>query len=437
MSTTMFYGAYQFLPAPLMNKTIEYTYDAQGLVFIGNTYTLNGYLLFPSGDFGEMMTRRAALEAALASGNQLFQIQHNSVPVISCYPTVNNVTFDEGVWVQKIPYSIELYEKTSSASISGIESYSESWSFSEEDNNETIHVEHSVNAKGINTAGSGADNSLENAKTYVLNNTGYSSVPVFLPSFCKGSGTLNAYESYRTENANENDGTYEITEIFTLSSGVYQHTLTSNFSTDDTGAVTVTVDGSVQGLGRGTTKFTNALIGWNDVKSRIINTASGVYLRYGGTLNIPFNPNTYSIAENSYLGTIEYSYTYIDSFISLPSGILEFEITKDIDEPVGLYASHAIINKIDGNIIQDLGTATEGTITISGRAVKKPDYPLADLKDYIETRITALAPTGYATTYRVTQKSYSKDDTENVIEFSISWAFTAPAYSSYLTYLNT
>jgi len=432
-ASRMFYGNYEFVPAPLITKTIENNFDAQeNLIFTGVTYSLAGYLIYKPGDFGSLMDLRQEMEIALASGNQQFVVEYNDVPLMSGYPTVNSVSFEEGVWVDKIPYTIEMYEKESAGSISGIETYDESWSFTENEDLKTITVEHTVNAQGINTAG---QNALENAKIYVLDQVGYDGVPSFLPAFCEGSGALVAYETYRSENANEVDGTYEITETFILSSGAYRHTVSSSFDSDEDGNITVTIDGNIEGLGRSTLKFDNAVNGWNAIKNNVLAHASGVYLRYGGLLELPSLPNTYSVAENQQLGTIDYSYGYEDDIDILPSGITEFEMSKDITEPVEVFASHTIVNKIDGPVVQDLGTSTEGTVTVAGKAVKKPDYPLADLKTYINERIEEVAPTGYGTSYRVSQKSYNIDETENIVEFSIEWTFTAPAYSSYLTYL--
>jgi hypothetical protein len=434
-NTVMKYGQYRFLPAPLINKTVEYTHDAQSqLIFTQNSYHLTGYLLFPSGDFGELMLLREAMENALASGNQNFLLTYGSQTVISGYPTIQNVSFEEGVWVQQVPYSIDMIEEESSPTISGIKSYSENWSFAEDETMKNITVEHTISAQGLNTAGTGADNSLDNAKTYVLGVANYGSVPASLPAFCQGSGTLTAYESLRTENASEDESTYEVSQTFILCSGSFTHISEATFDVDENGGITVGIDGTIQGLGRGN-RWSNALAGWQLIEPRLIKSASGVYLRNGGGYNLPVSPTTQSIGESTDLGTITYSYSYTDTTQILPSGITDFEISKDITEPVGVYASHVIVDKADGNVIQDLGTSTEGTVAVTGRAVKLAAFPMADLKTYINTRITALAPVGYGTTYRVTENSYSVDETGNVVEFNVTWTFTAPAYSSYLTYL--
>jgi hypothetical protein len=433
----MFYGSYQFLPAPLMNRSINYTYDAtDSLIFKEVVYSLTGTLITPSGNFNTMMAARQELEDALAIDDQQFLIDWNTVPLMSGYPQVASVSFEEGVWVDRINYNIELIEKEASPTISGVESYDESWAYTEEETLRTITVEHSVSAKGFNTAGSGVDNSLENAKNYVLSLVGYDGVPSFMPAFTQGSGALTAYESYRTEGVNEAESSYEISQTFIMCSGSYKHTMDAGFDYDAEGNTTISLDGQIQGLGRGgTSRWNNAIAGWADIKPRLIKMASGVYVRNGGTYQLAVSPNSLSIAESQDLGTINYSYTYMDNIDALPSGITEFEMNKDIVEPVGVYVAHVIVNKTDGPVVQDLGTATEGTVTITGRAVKEPDYPLADLKAYINTRIEAEAPVGYGTSYRVNSKNYGIDSTGNIVDFSIEWTFTAPAYSSYLTYL--
>ncbi|RKY43070.1 MAG: hypothetical protein DRP85_00815 [Candidatus Makaraimicrobium thalassicum] len=434
MAAEVYYGNYQFLPAPLITYSIAQEYDEkENLIYRTITYGLNGTLLFPSGDFGVIMQKRQELEDALSRDNEVFKIVYNGDVLVSGCPRVNSLEFTEGVWVDRIDYTAELFIKESGA-IGNIETYSETWSYEENEDRRTITVEHNISAKGLNTATSG-NNALENARDFVLSKVGYNNAPSFMPAFTEGSGALQPYESFRVENADTYESTYEVTEKFILSSGTYIHVYNASYSVNENGSVNVDIDGEIRGLGRGDAAYQHALEGWANVLPRLPSVASGVYLRYGGTRNLSQSPRSLNLTENKFDGIITYDVSFVDDVNALPSGIISFELVKEIDEPVTLYATHTIVDKPDGPVVQDLGTSTEGYVTIRGRAQKKSDYPLYLLKDFINARIAAAAPTGYGTSYRVVQKTYSIDDSGDIVEFSIRWAFTAPAYNSYLTYL--
>jgi hypothetical protein len=432
----MKYGSYEFLPAPLMVYAVEHVNDEQEQLLYRNiTYTLNGTLLFPSGDFGEMMQLREELETALASGNQQFLIKYDDVPILSGYPATQALTFEEGVWVDRINYTAELLLKDTSAASGNIESYSETWTFNEDDNRKTITVEHSIGAKGINTAGAGSNNALENAKDYVIPRLGYSNVPSFLPAFCVGSGTLQAYESLRSENADTQEGSYEANELFILSSGLYIHRQNITFNKDESNVVTVELDGEIHGLGRSLLGYQRAYTGWTIVEPGLFTIASGIYAKYGGANNLSPTEIAQSIGEDRDGGIVTYSISYQDSELILPSGISAFEMTRDTAEPVTLYATHVVVDKLDGPVVQDLGTSTEGSVTLAGTCTKESNYPLSDMKNFVNQKIADAAPSSPTIVYRVTENTYRLDETGNILEFSVTWSFAAAAQDDYLTYL--
>ena len=432
----MYYGNYRFLPAPLMTYSVDHQYDDNDdLLFKITTYDLAGTLLFPSGDFTTMMDMRQQLEDALGSGNQLFLIENDEgTPLTSGYPFIESIVFDEGVWVDRINYSATLTVEESLAASGAVESFTETWGFEENEDRETISVSHSVAAVGINT--DGLNNATENAKNYVLSRVGYTNAPSFLPAYTEGSGALSDYASFRSESVNIVDHEYEIQETFVLSPYKYTHDNSATFSVDDVGVITVEIEGTIQGLGRGVAAINNARYGWTQIEPTVIETASGVYLRYGGTDELPVSPGSQSIAEDEENGTVNYSFSYEEVDQVLPSGITDFTMTKDISEPTTLYASHTIVNKADGPVVQDLGTTSEGTVTINGTATRKSDLPLSDLKTYISDRISAVAPSSYSTTYRITEETYNIDETSKTIEFTVTWTFTAPIAGGFLSYLS-
>lgn len=141
-TVTMTYGAYSFTPVPIVS--IERTTRRVGGEILGYDFqmTLSGTLtskdpLTPgsTSDFPSNVTEVDALRAALASDCQPFIIKCDAATVISCYPKVESLNFQESnnQWVNTIPYTVTLsYQETDQVSegpsaTKYIQSVSESW----------------------------------------------------------------------------------------------------------------------------------------------------------------------------------------------------------------------------------------------------------------------------------------------------------------------
>lgn len=431
MSARMFYGNYEFDPVPLYTWTTETVYDGkQDRNYLRHTCDFAGSLLdvaSESGSLATMITKRNALKDALASGYQEWSITRDGETLVdNIYPRISNVAFEQGVWVDRINYSFTL-EYDEDFYNTGIQSYSETWSFDENEDRETATVVHQISAVGQNTATSGESNAFTNAKTFVLGKTGYSNVISGAPGFIQTSGTVSAYEELRTEQADAQAGSYTVSENFILSAEDYIHTSTGSIAQDEEGVQTVSLDGTIRGLGRSTTAWDNALAAWPTVRDNFPSVASGVYSNFGGLATLyTTNYQSFSITKNEFAGTIDYSVSYSDSLAeNLPSGILEFNLSVQDDKPVRLYASFPIMERALGNVVQDIATSTEGTFTITGNATCKTDYVFDDLVDYCETKINAKRPSlvNYET-LRLSQKSVTRDEDNRQISWSLVWTYT-------------
>lgn len=434
LATKMFYGDYQFRPVPLFTWTTELVKSEQGeSLSLLRTLELEGLLLDEEcSGFPSLMDERDALHTAVTTSGQEFRITHNGIPVVSgIFPELESIAFDAGTWAQEIPYSIT-WSYSEEIDSKAVENFNESWDFEEADDRLSFRVNHVVSAVGVNTAVSGGNNSLENARTFVLQRTGYDKVPASHPAFVEGSGApLNAHEELRSENVDVQAGSFSVTETFVVSSGAFTHTQNANFNTNNEGVTTVQLDGSIQGLGRGPDKFSRALAAYSaNIEPLLQSKAQQVYSQFGGsgTLFVG-SPRSLSFTQTEQLGTLSYNRTYDDDVSSdLPADIQDASVSVQISEPVQLHATIPIPERTVGPIVQDVGTTTPGTYTLTGNITGKTGVDISVVKSYAQTKINENLPsTGAlsAQTIILTQKSVTTDELRRTVSFNLVWQYTS------------
>lgn len=392
----VYYGGQYLYPAPLIDYSKSFVRNAvDETLSVEETYTLHGIFLNSSGFYHQTVNGMNDLKSIFGQDRLEFEIRAGSnnvaLPsgtkiVSGLYPVVQRINTPErnDQW-GRFDYEIELLIKSATSGVSGVVSSAQNnWEVSEQAEDGSTRLTHRVSAVGINTATSGAaSNALTNAKNYVVGLIGTGTLST-LPAFCSPpSGFGSNYRIYeltrsRSESFSTSDGTYEVSEVFILVSGIlpYTHSRTFDWNRNKDGIVDITINGTIQGAGRtdGTTSQYNAFYfaqsGYlNTVYPALGTDASGIYSSYGGsgTLNVN-NPTTRNVTENRYLGTVSYSITYTDNPAdNLPSGIAEQSLTIRRDDPITLIASHIIPQRRLGNILQNIGTPTEGRITITAR----------------------------------------------------------------------
>jgi hypothetical protein len=434
-NTRMFYGDYEFAPVPLFSWGKELVRDSKfDELFIVNTLSFEGILLedtpSESGGFVLMNQKRANLQSALtASGTQELLITFEGNTIVSgIFPRVNNVNIDAGIWVDRVNYSFQMQYDEGLDPSGLIQSFSETWEFNENEDRRSVSATHNINAVGINTAGTGTNNALTNARDFVLLRTGYINVPPGHPAFVQGSGTLTAFEELRSETADVQTGSFAVVENFTLSSGNFVHIRTGQLQLADDGITTVSLNGNVRGLGRGDTAFPRALNAWDNIfKPRLPADASGIYNSLGGEATLFTSTfQSFSLTQNEFTGTLDYSVSYNDDpSTDLPSGIQDFTLNVQDQPPVRLFASFAIMERSLGNVVQDIGTSTEGRFSITGSAIGKQGFLFDDLVQFVEDEVNAVRPLPASyVTLRLDQQTITKDEDKNTINFSFIWLYT-------------
>jgi hypothetical protein len=403
-------GGSKLVPAPLVDFSIEPEIDDVGNRLTNvNKITLTGsVLVLPSGTYEQLYVLQEELKTLFSVDNQDFVIQAGAgnatlpsgTPICSgLKPRVISLNIAPDVQVQRFDYTVELEDRVTVSGVSGVtSSLSNQWTFAEDANSCTLLVTHVVSAEGPDGEVDKFDQALRAVKPLL----GIDQLPLQLPCFTEpnasgsfgfthpsvaGGGPVFEVAVSREEVADIANGTYAVTEVFQIVSGVpfFFTSRTESFDQNQAGIATVTMAGTVQGLGRtlvpgedvGGLGFLRACSGFaNQIRPLLPFEASGVYLKYKPEASssglVIANPTAIAITQNKCQGTIAFSYTYTDDpSANLPSGIASRTSNVATNEAVRLQASHIIPFRRLGNLIQDIKTTTEGTISISVQAQAK------------------------------------------------------------------
>jgi len=406
----VYYNGCQLTPAPLIDWTVEPQFDDAGVRTSDlNRLTLTGtVLILPSGSYEQMYVKQEELRTAFSVDEKDFVIlagpanktlAPGTIICSGLKPKVTSLTIPADTQFQRIDYSIDLEDQVTVSGVSGVtSSLSDQWTFAEDPDSCTVNVTHQVNAEGVD----GESDKFEQALRAVKARLGIDKLPLAIPCFVEpnasglfgfthpsvaGGGPVFEVSVQREEVADIANGTYSATEIFTIVSGVpfFFNQRTESFEEDSAGVATVTIGGSIQGLGRtlsagepdGGPGFARACSGYiNSVRPQLKWDASGVYEKYkegsAGSGLALFNPTALTVSQNKCRGTVDFSITFTDDpSANLPSGITSRTCSVAIVEGTRLQVSHAIPFRRLGNIVQDMKTTTEGSVSITCQAQAK------------------------------------------------------------------
>lgn len=389
------------------------------------------------------------LELIIQAGSANPTLPSGTKIVSGIYPYIDSIGIPQDTdHFRKFDYEVVLKARTAASGVSGVvQSSQDTWTYQENTDNATTTVNHSVSAVGINTATSGvSSNAISNARAFVLSRIGASKAPSGFPLYVVPGdvsgvqSVLYEFQRSRSETIDIEGGSYQVDETFVYASGTkpYSDARTYTYDKDGEGITTITVQGTVQGYPRsdGTSDryaaFYNAQSGFlNSIRPSIGTDASGVYLSYGasGLLSIT-NPQQTSISENRFNGTLTYSYQFTDNPKEvLPSGIIEQSLTVNRKDAIRLMVSHVIPHRRLGNVLQDIATPTEGSITIDASAkASNTGDTIADVNraiSHVQDLINQNRPnTADFITLRLIDVNQTHDKLSLSAQATISWAFT-------------
>lgn len=314
--------AYCFSPVPLIADSKEHlrtivdgTETRLGVI---HTLTFTGTLLpnlpalsgvDPDATCLELLDRKSdqMCTALDEDRGNLLIVDATGYPVLSVFPIVRSISFDESQMINQRRYTIVFEYEDDFDGVGRVRDFQENWDFSSQDD-DTISVSHTVSAVGVSDlpAGTGA---LVNAKSFVLARANV--LDKTQSSFLKGPfvqtivdvDNLVEYNHTRSESIDEAAGSYEISESWIMASGAFKddRTIDTSFSPNEFGDLieTHTINGTVQGYGDTTfERFDNAVDGFETfvVPQINFNSSSGVTSK--------------NRSDNRFAGTVNYTITF-------------------------------------------------------------------------------------------------------------------------------
>ena len=455
------YGTNLLVPSPLIGLTQSITRDDTGARLVTRTTrTLTGQILTSGIDYSAVKAKQDALINAFSlDGQELTIVATQYHPYLASgtyilsgiYPNVISIDIPEGTQFNRLDYNIVLEDLSSPAGVSGVQSLTNTWTFRENDNECSVDINHTISAQGIDTASGVSSNALANAVARVRSLLGLANLPASFPYYVQPpSGTnVGFYEltTSREETVNIDTATYGVTEVFKLVSGVqpFIDERNSQYTVNTDGIVTVTINGTVKGLGRtndgaiagigrsgGGTGFANALSGFNNrIRPLLPTDALNLYSKYlGSGILATGKTQSFSITETPCLGTVSYSVSYTDdSTQNLPSGIAELSSSVQKTDPTVLFASHAIPFRAIGNLLQDIFTSSPGTYVVqsSCRALNTGDRVVNTNRaiEVLEQEMIRLQPNAADyITLKLTGRSFTVDDITRSANATYTWTYT-------------
>jgi hypothetical protein len=463
------YNGIDITPAPLITWNTETTFEDDGTRQSTRTrLTLDSsILILPSGSYEQMYQKQQDLRDVFSVDYKDFVIRagaanrtlaSGTVIASGLRPKVNSVNIEPDVHVTRFDYTVELEDTISVSGASGtVQTFSNQWSFKENQNSCTLDVTHTVSAEGLDSD----PDAFQNALLRVKANLGIDKLPLDLPYFTQpnasgefgilhpsnpSGGPIFEISVSREESADVANGSYSVTEVFTIVSGVpfYFTERTSSYTENEDGITTVTLQGKVQGLGRtlsigypdGGVGFDRALSGFiNYVRPQWPWDASGVYQKYKTHPSglILDNPTSISISENKCQGTIDFSVTFSDDRkLDLPSGISAFSSSVSRTDGIRVFASHPIPFRRLGPLLQDIRTTTEGSVAISCQATAEnsgdsktdTNRAIAAVQDELNRLRRIHANSVNFITLRVGSVEQQTSDIDLTVQATITYIFT-------------
>lgn len=367
--------------------------------------------------------KQKVLRALFAQDGQKIEITDwsGAEASIVCYPRVVSVEFQEGVYVERCDYTINLEADTlllgsdgltvndEGSLITGnihsgkneselliamsgafINDYSEDWNIEVDEAQgespelpRSYRITHSLNATGKTHYGpDGKKKAWEQARKFVQHRLSDS---VKYPNIFGqiGSGTINLVNHYRgynlvrTEQLSESAGTYSVNETWLLASGTaYENFNMSLSSSIDAPFVSVSIDGTIKGLsefppsGFGgnslnlnkKSAYDNALKKYNQItNSGQFGISSDIYKRANNSVAVQLNsqPRSISLGSNQYTGELTYNLQFDNRPTNIISGVLSETISVNDTYPGDIFAVIPVIGRKTGPVLQYIGGRTE------------------------------------------------------------------------------
>lgn len=232
-------------PTPIVSKVDNYIRYGERWAE-QSTITLHGQLT--GCDYISIISAQQKLLNAFGRDYQKFSIVQDGFAYEQKYNVIKNVNFEQSNYWGMLNYTIALesYPQDMFSGYYGVLNPVNEWQYTESEDR-LLEITHTIGAKGFNTSAANS-NAFNNAKKYVLGQTGLSSfITPFYTSIC--SGLVPCLDSF-SESINRFNGTYHVTEkyiadLYNGNNAIIRYA--ANYDCDiNKGISTVSVQGEVK-----------------------------------------------------------------------------------------------------------------------------------------------------------------------------------------------
>ncbi len=430
----------------------------------GNFWTSSGY---PPDEVIPTGSSLAAFRAKLGALDNLFKNgdgkylelrPFDGTTPIKCQPRFNDLTYDEGLWVQKVDYTINLEADWLEygslkvyANDKGDEPPEESWSLDGVDEEgRTYRLVHNVSAKGnrlYKPDGSLDKEGWQVARERVLGIiTGSTNRLGFVGEHLTAAGVLDLtshapFDYVRNQHTDIAGGQFSVTETWfcanptdttgvsgqTAGKAVEELIVDTRYSGDD-GRFTVTVNGTIRGLEE-RNNTTRALVKsrWDNANERFAplfatsTVLQAIAESYSGKVLNPA-PLSSTVTRNKVTGVINYSIVFDNRPANSDVSFLSEIKTISDNLPADVFAEIPVPKRPYGPVLQDAETQTHSEVTVQCDIRVKSDFqnpnptrplynPLADLLLAIGSVPTKFFISSDRRTWVAKQGTYSRTTT--------------------------
>lgn len=343
---------------------------------------------------------------------EILDIEANNV-ILSFYADVDNISFDEGIYVDIAKYTINLtanyltygasvgasnitnYYHDGTGSVvapsesSPIEDFNDTWSIETDESNaisldngniipRSYRVSRNMSAVGRKVYPHTKE-AWQHAKHFILNHLEsgngnyYTSLQSFLNNVTVVPSGFSGYNHVRSENIDKGAGSYSINDTWILGSGkaLENFNISINSSTDNP-YISVSIDGNIKGLS------STPASGYNNAGSNIpydealrkyyeitnsgqFGINSHAYKRANNAVaqNLNSQPTSISLGTNILNGEITYNIQFNNRPTNILNGVLSENITVNDTYPGDVFAIIPVLGRETGPILQYIGGRTE------------------------------------------------------------------------------
>jgi hypothetical protein len=416
------YNGSKLIPAPFVGiqktyqKTADgskvgslFTLDIQGKLLnckgsptsSGTFWTVAGYppdeSLTTSQSLASYLQKEEAIRELFASEGKLLEIEPwDNSPAVSGYMRVNEINFPAANWVDTVEYTISLetdqlfgFPGAEDAALgeeyfdaSGnrlfLQEVAEDWGLEFNDqpadaaSAHSFRLTHNVSAVGKSAydATGLISEPWVQAQRWVAPRLGLDNTFLHSTSGLDLASDYSGYNHVRSENTDEQGGSYAVSETWVISSGnaFEDFTITSQGSSESS-LTQVSVEGLVTGLDTRNTNFQITQTKWDAAlaKFNAINPTT-IYTRassYSGVTALNSTALSSSVGRNPVAGTISYSLQYDDRPSTCINGALSETIQISDVNSHDVFVALPVIGRPAGPVLQDIGSQTETTRTVS------------------------------------------------------------------------